>query len=119
MFQALRTGLGKVPGSRLVALGTRPEIEDHWFARMLAGEAGHAQVHAARREDPPFQLRTIRKANPSWDALPSLRARLLQEREEARVSPDALASWRSLRLNMARAGYVPGADPVGGLVGLD
>ena len=101
MFQALRTGLGKVPGSRLVALGTRPEGQDHWFARMLAGEAGHAQIHAARPGDPPFQLRTIRRANPSWDALPSLRARLLQEREEARVSPDALAGWRSLRLNMA------------------
>ena len=100
MFQALRTGLGKVPGSRLVALGTRPESEDHWFARMLAGEAGYAQVHAARREDPPFQLRTIKRANPSWDALPSLRARLLQEREEARISPDALASWRALRLNL-------------------
>ena len=94
-------GLGKVPGSRLVALGTRPEGQDHWFARMLAGEVGYAQVHAARREDPPFQLRTIKRANPSWDALPSLRVRLLQEREEARVSPDALASWRALRLNMA------------------
>ncbi len=100
MLQALRTGLGKVPGSRLVALGTRPEGSDHWFSRMLAGEAGYAQVHAARREDPPFQLRTIRRANPSWNALPSLQARLLQERAEARISPDALASWRSLRLNM-------------------
>ena len=68
---------------------------------MLAGEAGYAQVHAARPGHPPFQLRTIRRANPSWGALPSLRARLLQEREEARISPDALAGWRSLRLNMA------------------
>ena len=100
MFQALRRGLGKVPGSRLVALGTRPEGQDHWFSRMLAGEAGYAQLHAARREDPPFQLRTIRRANPSWAALPSLRARLLQEREEARISPDALAGWRALRLNL-------------------
>ena len=101
MFQALRTGLGKVPGSRLVALGTRPESADHWFSRMLAGEAGYSQIHAARRENPPFQLRTIKRANPSWDALPSLQARLLQEREEARISPDALAGWRALRLNMA------------------
>ena len=100
MFQALRTGLGKVPGSRLVALGTRPEGRDHWFARMLAGDSGYAQVHAARAEDPPFQLRTMRRANPSWAALPSLQARLLREREEARASPDALASWRALRLNL-------------------
>ena len=68
---------------------------------MLAGEAGYAQVHAARPGDSPFQLRTIQRANPSWAALPSLRARLLQEHEEARISPDALAGWRSLRLNMA------------------
>ncbi len=100
MLAALRTGLGKVAGSRLVALGTRPESEDHWFARMLAGEAAYAQVHAARPGDAPFQLRTIKRANPSWDVLPSLRTRLLQEREEARVSPDALASWRALRLNL-------------------
>ena len=100
MRAALGTGLGKVPGSRLVALGTRPESQDHWFSRMLAGEAGYSQVHAARPDDPPFQLRTIRRANPSWDALPSLRERLLKEREEARISPDSLASFRALRLNM-------------------
>ena len=100
MYQALRTGLGKVPSSRLVALGTRPESADHWFARMLSGASGYAQTHAARPDDPPFQLQTIRRANPSWDALPSLRARLLREREEARVSPEALASWRALRLNL-------------------
>ena len=102
MIQALRTGLGKVAGSRLVALGTRPESADHWFARMLAGGAGYRQLHAARPEDPPFQLRTIRRANPSLDALPSLRERLLRERGEARVSPDALASWKALRLNLGQ-----------------
>ena len=32
---ALRTGLGKFPGSRLIALGTRPDDDAHWFARML------------------------------------------------------------------------------------
>ena len=32
MVAALRTGLGKVPGSKLIALGTRPADELHWFA---------------------------------------------------------------------------------------
>lgn len=36
MLAALETGLGKVPGSRLIGLGTRPASEGHWFARMLA-----------------------------------------------------------------------------------
>ena len=72
MLQAIRTGLGKSPGSRLVALGTRPADEAHWFARALVS-APYSQTHAARPDDPPFQLRTIRRANPSLDHLPSLR----------------------------------------------
>ena len=43
---ALRTGLGKHPGSRLIALGTRPADSGHWFARML--EAPDGTVYAAR-----------------------------------------------------------------------
>ena len=98
MLQAIRTGLGKVPGSRLIALGTRPADETHWFARLLKW-AAYSQVHAARPDDPPFWLRTIRRANPSLDHLPSLKARIAQEIEDARNDPDALAAWMSLRLN--------------------
>ena len=99
MLAALRTGLGKVPGSRLVALGTRPADEAHWFARMLAGTADYSQCHAARPNDPPFHRRTWRRANPSLDHLPSLLAKLIEESEDARRDPDALASFRALRLN--------------------
>ena len=98
MLAAIRTGLGKVPGSRLIALGTRPVGSDHWFSKMLQ-KASYSQIHAARPDDPPFQLRTIRRANPSYDHLPSLRERLAEEREEAKLDPALLASWRSLRLN--------------------
>ena len=49
MLAALETGLGKIQGSRLVALGTRPSTPDHWFSKMLLqGGADYAQVHAAR-----------------------------------------------------------------------
>ena len=99
MLQAVRTGLGKSPGSRLIALGTRPATADHWFARLLK-TAGYAQAHAARPDDPPFHVRTIRRANPSWEHLPSLRARILLEIADARRDPDALASFKALRLNM-------------------
>ena len=100
MVAALRTGLGKVPGSRLIALGTRPAGSDHWFGRALEGGGGYAQVHAARPDDGPFAMRSIRRANPSWDHLPSLRARVLQEREDARKDVSALQSWKALRLNL-------------------
>ena len=98
MRAALTTGLGKVPGSKLIALGTRPADDAHWFARLLAA-APYAQIHAAPHDAPPFQVRTLRRANPSWDHLPSLRAQIEGEAVAARRDPDALASFRALRLN--------------------
>ena len=55
MMAAVRTGLSKVPGSRLIALGTRPADPAHWFSRMLAGDGvAYAQCHAAGGDDAPF-----------------------------------------------------------------
>ena len=100
MLAAIRTGLGKVPKSKMIALGTRPASEDHWFARMLDGAGvGYAQLHAARESDPPFRLRTIRRANPSMDHLPSLAAELREEAAAARLDEAMLPAWRALRLN--------------------
>ena len=72
MLAAIKTGMGKVPGSKLIALGTRPADDGHWFAKMLAGGAAYSQVHAARPDDPPFRRRTWQRANPSLSHLPSL-----------------------------------------------
>ncbi len=99
MLAAIRTGLGKSPGSRLIALGTRPDDAAHWFSRFLEA-APYSQIHAARPDDPPFRLSTIRRANPSLEYLPSLRARILAEREDARRDPERLAEWKALRLNL-------------------
>ena len=100
MLAAVRTGLGKVPGSKMIALGTRPADDAHWFARMLAGVGiGYSQVHAARPGDPPFRLRTMRRANPSLDHLPSLAAELREEAADARRDDALLPAWRALRLN--------------------
>ena len=95
MLAALKTGLGKVPGSRLIALGTRPASADHWFSRLLR-DADYSQVHACPDDAPPFLLRSIRRANPSLEHLPSLKARILAEREDAQNDPDELASFRAL-----------------------
>ena len=103
MLAAIRTGLGKVPGSKLIALGTRPAAETHWFSKMLAGGAAYSQCHAARATDPPFQLRTWRKANPSLDHLPSLLEEIRGEADDARRDPAMLAAFQSLRLNMGVA----------------
>ena len=100
MLAAIRTGLGKVPNSKMVALGTRPAADGHWFSRMLAGVGvGYHQCHAAAKDDPPFRVRTWRKANPSMDHLPSLRKELAEEAAIAKTDPASLASFRALRLN--------------------
>ena len=98
MLASLRTSLGKMPESRLVALGTRSAARDHWFEGLLR-TAAYSQVHSADADDPPFTVRTIRRANPSWDHLPSLRARVLAERDDARRDAMSLPAYRALRLN--------------------
>ena len=102
LLSAIRTGLGKVPGSKLVALGTRSADPGHWFSRMLLS-APYSQIHAARSGDPDFWKRTIRRANPSLGHLPSLEARIRSEIVDARRDPDALAGFRALRLNLGVA----------------
>ena len=99
MVAALKTASGKIPGSRFVALGTRSADPGHWFSRMLAGGAGYAQCHAAGPDDPPFQRRTRKKANPSLDHVPDLEAAIRDEAKLARIDPAMLAAFRALRLN--------------------
>lgn len=95
---AVRTGLGKIPGSRAIALGTRPDQPDHWFEKMLKGDRGI--TYAARPDDPPFQRRTWNRANPSLSIMPHLAERLELEAAEARGDPAALARFEALRLNL-------------------
>ena len=99
MRAALETGLGKIPGSRFVALGTRPISELHWFAKMLAGGADYAQCHAGGADDPPFQKRTWAKANPSLDHMPDLESTIRREAKAAKTDGSMLASFQAYRLN--------------------
>ena len=100
MRAAVETALGKIPNSRLVALGTRPVGAEHWFAKMLEGGADYAQCHAAGEDDPPFQVRTWRKANPSLAHMPDLLAVIRREAKAAKADPATLPAFRALRLNM-------------------
>ena len=100
MLAALATSMGKIRGSRLIALGTRPASEDHWFAKLLDGGAEYAQSHHAGEDDPPFQVRTWRKANPSLPAMPDLEKRIRKEAGDARRDDSMMAAFRALRLNM-------------------
>ena len=48
MVSALRTGLGKTPGSKLIALGTLPADGQHWFSQMLRDAPYHQLVGVQR-----------------------------------------------------------------------
>ena len=98
---ALKTSRGKIPDSKALWLGTRPSEADHPFQRALDGHGVRfALSYAAPEDDPPFQKRTWVKANPSLrHGFPDLEDAIRSEAADARHDPDALASFRSLRLN--------------------
>ena len=61
---------------------------------------GYSQIHAARPGDPPFQVRTWRRANPSFDHFPDLQKTIRSEAKDARSDPAERASFDALRLNL-------------------
>ena len=106
MIAALRTSLGKQPGSRLIALGTRPSDETHFFAKMLDDGADYAQTHAASTTAPKYQRRTWNQANPSLAAMPDLLKTIRREAVAAKQDPAILAAFEALRLNLGTSDTV-------------
>ncbi len=102
MVAALRTAAGKLPECLFLALGTRPDSETHWFAKLL-DDGDYAQVHAARPGDPPYQKRTWQRANPSLAYMPDLEAAIRSEARRARRDPTLAPSFEALRLNLGTA----------------
>ena len=92
---ALETSRGKIPDSRALWIGTRPDSAQHPFERALQGGLGYSQIHAARDGDPPFQRRTWKRANPGLDYLPDLEQVIRSEAQRARRDPDRLASFQA------------------------
>lgn len=105
MLAALRTSLGKIPGSRLVALGTRSADPAHWFTEML--DSGDYVLDYSVPSDAPAETwgepATWALANPSLAAFPELRKQIEREWERTVGNPSALASFRALRLNQGVA----------------
>ena len=66
---------------------------------MLTGGADYAQVHAALDSDKPFHVRTWKRANPSLNYMPDLRAVIEKEAARARRDASLLPAFEALRLN--------------------
>ena len=87
LFSALRTSLGKVPGSRAQFIGTRPADGDHWFAKLLTRSG---TIYAADPDGDPFDEAQWHKANPSLAYFPELLETYREEAEDARDDPSLL-----------------------------
>ena len=106
MLAALRTSLGKIPNSRMVCLGTRPDSPSHPFEIYLK-MAEYSQIHAATKHDlkhKPWQLNTWVKANPSLrhdtrHLFKDLFDQYKKEAETAKKIPELYAQFAALRLN--------------------
>ena len=100
MLSVLQTAAGKIPGARIIYLGTRADSPEHEWERLLNGGLEYAQIHAAKETDSPFARSTWKKANPGLDYLPDLEAAIRREAKRAKQDPAALASFKALRCNM-------------------
>ena len=103
VFNALRTGLGKTPGSKLVVCGTRPsDGAGHWFEDLLKSSGLIWQ----RRTGTPIPLdpKTMEEsANPSSGSYLDLRPWKLPSKRNPKTPRNraaAMASFRNLRLNI-------------------
>ena len=98
-LSAIRTSRGKIPGSKIIYIGTKPAQPEHPFELELQSGKGYSQIHAANPTDKPFHRRTWFKANPSLNHLPDLEAVIREEVDKARQSAMELSSFKPLRLN--------------------
>ena len=102
IYAALRSRLGKVPGSRLLAIGTRPDDPGHWFARLLQRSG---ITYAVDVDADPYDPATWEQANPSLPHFEELSRVYQRESEEAQADPSLAPSFRALRLNQGTADH--------------
>ena len=103
MWDALRQSLGKLPGQRLVLIGTRAPAEDgSWWPSLLDGGSGqgtHVTVLSAPDGEQWDAWSTIRKVNPLVMHNASLRKTILRERDDARRDESQRPAFEAYRLN--------------------
>ena len=103
MWDALRTSLGKLPGQRLLLIGTRaPADADGWWPNLLDAGSGvgtHVHVLSAADDEPWDAWATIRKVNPLINVNENLRKTILRERDDARRNPSMRPAFEAYRLN--------------------
>ena len=109
MYAAIKTSLGKVPNSKLIAIGTQSKDSTHWFQRGLAKEFEVRRTYAPQKDkngEIPDSYALTRKAvleaNPSCKrgGMPDLLKQVMREMAEAKESEFAIPQFKALRLNL-------------------
>ena len=103
MWQALTGSLGKRPGQRILAIGTRAPAEAHtWWPELIDAGSGpgiHVETLTAPDDAPWDSWQTLQRVNPLVRVNPSLRRTILRERNAARKNPTLQPGYRAYRLN--------------------
>ena len=103
MFDAIQTAQGK-PGSpmRCIYIGTLAPARDGWWHQLVKGGSRGSTYVQAIQGDPDRwdQWPEIRRCNPLMAKFPDSRAKLLEERDEARADSRLKARFLSYRLNV-------------------
>ena len=106
MWDAIATAQGK-PGSRLrvILIGTlAPALGEWWPALIEGGSRGSTHVTCLQADPEKWdQWSEIRRVNPLTAISPEFRAKLLEERAEARRDTRLKARFLSYRLNRPSA----------------
>lgn len=130
LWAAARTSLGKIPGGRVLLLGTRAYDPGHWWERVLSDPpaATEVLVWSAPEDADVLDRRSWMAANPSLRTLQLPAPQTLANEAAAAIEdPAAMATFRALRLNagtpLAVAGVLFDPDawaalpPAGGRAG--
>ena len=103
MYDALRTSLGKLPGQRLILIGTRAPAEvGSWWPELLeagSGDGTFIEVMTAPDALAWDSWEAITTANPLARKNPDLRKTILRERAEARRNETLRPAYEAYRLN--------------------
>ncbi|WP_419167529.1 hypothetical protein [Candidatus Palauibacter sp.] len=103
LWRAVTESLGKLPGQKVLAIGTRaPADPGNWWPKLLGRGSGpgvHVKVLAADPDEPWDSWNTVRKCNPLLNVSATLRRTVLRERDAARKDHALERSYRAYRLN--------------------
>ena len=101
LYNALRTGMGKQINPKLFVIGTQAEEPTHWFQKMLGSpdKRTWTKTYAAKKGDDDFDIESIRKANPSYDHLETLRVDIEAQIDGVKNGSITIYAYRAFHLN--------------------